>query len=284
MVERANRQSVQRVLKQRVITAAILIPLIVISILYIPSNIFSLLLAFFVCIAAWEWSKFVEYSQKIQKYIYVLSAIFLISISYIYRDTLLANSIIFLGATWWLCAAGLIIAYQKEKYSVPLTQFIKSVIGLLILVPAWMSLIVLHAEIDGPHLVLFLFILIWLADTTAYFVGKQFGKRRLASRTSPGKSWEGVIGALFATSLLSLGYGIMVKPQYAAVGLLALCIITVMFSIIGDLTESMFKRIVGIKDSGGILPGHGGVLDRIDSLTAAAPIYVMGLWLLQGRL
>ncbi len=271
-------------LKQRIITAAILVPLMVVSILYIPGNIFSLLLAFFICIAAWEWSKFIEYSQKLQKYIYVLSTIFIISISYIYRDTLLAKSIIFLGVTWWLCATGLIIAYQKEKYSVPSTQFIKSVIGLLILVPAWMSLIVLHAEIDGPHLVLFLFILIWLADTTAYFIGKQIGKRRLASRTSPGKSWEGVIGALLAASLLSLGYMIVVKPHYAAVGLFALCIITVAFSIVGDLTESMFKRIVGIKDSGRILPGHGGVLDRIDSLTAAAPIYVMGLWLLQGKL
>ena len=105
-----------------------------------------------------------------------------------------------------------------------------------------------------------------------------------SSRTSPGKSWEGVIGALLATSLLSLGYVVVMKPHYAAVELFALCIITVTFSIIGDLTESMFKRIVGIKDSGGILPGHGGVLDRIDSLTAAAPIYVMGLWLLQGKL
>ena len=270
-------------LKQRFITAAILVPLVVVSILYIPHLVFSLVLAVFISVAAWEWCKFTEQQHKFQNIIYVLFTILIITLLYYYRETFIANSVIFLGVAWWLCATVLIIAYQKELNLIPSINIIKSLIGLLILLPAWMSLIVLHASVDGPHFVLLLFILIWIADTSAYFIGRRFGSRKLASKTSPGKSWEGVLGALIITSITSIIYGV-IQTQYATSVILMLCIVTVMFSIIGDLTESMFKRNVGIKDSGIIFPGHGGVLDRIDSMTAAAPVFVTGLWLIQGKL
>lgn len=270
-------------LKQRIITAVILIPLVVVSVLYLPNSFFSALTAVFVSVAAWEWSKIISFTNKFQKYFYVLFAIAIISISYFYRDRF-ATSIILAGTVWWICAIFMIFAYQKDFFSLPAGQIFKSIIGILILVPAWMSLVVLHTNINGPSLVLFLFVLIWLADTAAFFIGRKFGKRRLASKTSPAKSWEGVFGALAFTSVLSLCYVNVGGQQVAAAGLMLLCIITVIFSIVGDLTESMFKRIAGVKDSGVIVPGHGGVFDRIDSLTAAAPIYVTGLWLLQGNL
>ena len=157
----------QNVLKRRVITAAILIPLVVLCILYLPNRLFSVLTAFFVCLAAWEWSKIISFSQKYQKYFYVFFAIIIISISYFYRERF-AGSIIVAGTIWWMCAVFMIVAYQKDFLSIPTGQLFKSIIGILILVPAWMSLVVLHANINGPNLVLFLFVLIWLADTAAF--------------------------------------------------------------------------------------------------------------------
>ena len=123
-------------------------------------------------------------------------------------------------------------------------------------------------------------LLIWGADSGAYFAGRAFGKRKLAPKVSPGKSWEGVIGGL----LTALVAAVIATQWLGAVGglagFLALVAVTVFISVLGDLSESLFKRVMALKDSGGILPGHGGVLDRIDSLTAAAPIFALGLlWL-----
>lgn len=278
-----NKSIGQNVLKQRIISAAVLIPLIVLSILFLPNRFFSLLTAVFVGVAALEWSKIIAFRQKYQKYFYVFFAVIILCVSYFYRERF-ATCIILAGTLWWICAMFMIVAYQKESLSLPADKLFKSIIGILILVPAWMSLVILHANINGPNLVLYLFVLIWLADIAAFFIGQKFGKHRLASKTSPAKSWEGVFGAIAFTSVMSFFYVKIGEQQVAAAGLMLLGIITVIFSIIGDLTESMFKRIAGVKNSGVIIPGHGGIFDRIDSLTAAAPIYVTGLWLLQGDL
>jgi phosphatidate cytidylyltransferase len=124
-------------------------------------------------------------------------------------------------------------------------------------------------------------VLIWIADTAAYFTGKAWGRRKLASRVSPGKSCEGVLGALAATSVFSVigAFWVGFDPGEAVLFLLV-CNVTVCFSVVGDLVESLFKREAGLKDSGSILPGHGGILDRIDSLTAAGPVFVLGLILM----
>jgi phosphatidate cytidylyltransferase len=203
---------------------------------------------------------------------------------YYFRTADFVIGLIFAGLIWWIYAFIAVIAYQQGKNIIPAPRIIKAVIGLLVLIPAWLSLILLHASTDGAYLVLFLFVLIWAADSTAYIIGSRFGKRRLLSRISPGKSWEGVYGALFASAILGLGWAMITGQQNDIVQLLFLCIITVMFSILGDLVESMFKRTMGLKNSSDLLPGHGGVLDRVDSLTSAAPIYFIGLWLLGGNL
>jgi phosphatidate cytidylyltransferase len=130
----------------------------------------------------------------------------------------------------------------------------------------------LHGE--DPVLLIFLFFLIWGADIFAYFTGKKWGKTRLSPQISPGKTWEGAGGGLLAGLVLALVYGIKQQLQlYDIIIFLLICSLTVMVSIMGDLFESLMKRSVKLKDSGDLLPGHGGVLDRIDSLTAATPCF-----------
>ena len=133
-------------------------------------------------------------------------------------------------------------------------------------------------ETTGPSLVLFLFVLIWVADSGAYLAGRYLGASRLASRVSPGKSWAGVVGGLLSGAALAVAAGQFFGIAFTHnVLFLLLCLVTVLVSIVGDLAESLFKRLAGVKDSGDLLPGHGGVLDRIDSLTSAAPLFAHGV-------
>ena len=153
-------------------------------------------------------------------------------------------------------------------------------IGLLILLPAWQGLVLLKQWPQANALIIAVMVLVWGADIGAYFSGKNFGKRKLAPKVSPGKSWEGLYGGLAASLLITLSVGL--QQGWSAVGLLlalAGAAVVVLISVVGDLTESMFKRQSGIKDSSNLLPGHGGVLDRIDSLTAAIPLFAALLWL-----
>ena len=155
-----------------------------------------------------------------------------------------------------------------------------TVAGYLVLIPAWLSIVLLlqHA---GPAYVLLLMLLVWGADIGAYFSGRRFGRNKLAPRVSPGKTWEGLIGALLVSIIISLvAFEFLEISSILHTNLLILCLVMVLISILGDLVESMFKRMADVKDSGGLLPGHGGVLDRIDSLTAAAPVFTLGLYLL----
>jgi len=176
----------------------------------------------------------------------------------------------------------LVVRYQMNKTINLSTSIIKAMIGGVILIPAWLSLILIHMNASGVSLLLFLFFLIWLADSAAYFSGKKFGSNKLASNVSPGKSWEGVYGALTMSLLFGASYAFYADMKFmVAVYFMLLVLITVSFSILGDLVESMFKRMAGVKDSSNILPGHGGVLDRIDSLTSAAPVFFVGLWTME---
>jgi phosphatidate cytidylyltransferase len=131
-------------------------------------------------------------------------------------------------------------------------------------------------------LILSLMLLVWGADIGAYFFGRAFGKRKLAPRVSPGKSWAGFFGGLFTSVCIAAGLALYLQVPVSQLFVVLLCAaVVVLFSVVGDLTESMFKRQMGIKDSSQLLPGHGGVLDRIDSLTAAAPVFAL-LLLLSG--
>lgn len=268
-------------LKQRIITAVILASVMIMSITYLPTQILGLILAAILSVAAWEWATCISCTHR-QKILYVFSLLLCI---FFCLGLLAKNSIfliVLLGFLWWQIALLLVIQYQRHVNITISSKLLKAVIGGVILVPCWLSVMLLHARSTGVILVLFLCFLIWLGDSAAYFAGKRFAKKKLACNVSPGKSWEGVYAALLIACILALNYiwytGI---AFHQAIFFMVLALFTLSFSIVGDLVESMFKRMAGVKDSGHILPGHGGVLDRIDSLTAAAPVFCVGIWLLE---
>jgi len=265
-------------LKQRIITAAILIPIVIAIIFLFETLWFSALFAIFVAIGAREWAGLCKISKKYQ-YLYSLITVLILVGLYSVNNSGLYNSLILSGVVYWFIAVILVFSYQKQHNLLSKSPLVLLVVGELILIPMWVSLTVLKSfPENGSTLIMLLMLLIWGADTGAYFVGKKWGKRRLASRVSPGKTWEGSIGGIVAGIAIALTYVIVSKEiSNHGMALIVLSILTVSISIIGDLMESMVKREADIKDSGSILPGHGGVMDRIDSLTAAAPVFVFGV-------
>lgn len=259
-------------LKQRLITAAILIPPAVWAILVLPNGYFAGVLAALVMLAAWEWTALMGLSATPVRGAYV--ALMLLALWGVYQLPLLP--VLLAALVWWLIAILCVIRFPGGA-TFWTTPPIAALIGILLLTPPWRALVDTHASIAlGPSFVLFLMALIWAGDGAAYFAGRRWGRTKLAPRISPGKTWEGVGGALVAVVLLAVAGSLALAPD-RLYGFIALCVATLLFSIFGDLLESMFKRHSGIKDSGTLLPGHGGMLDRIDSLTAASPIFVLGL-------
>lgn len=266
-------------LKQRVLTALVLVPLVIGGIFYLPNLYFALGLAVFVLIGAWEWTKLVGLTPVPASGFVLLTACILALLLY---SAPINHWLVLLPAgLWWLLALWLIIAYrgEQQRFDKPMLQ---SLAGLLVLVPSWYALVQIHSIVDyGSWWVMSLMFIIWSADSGAYFAGRALGRNKLAPFVSPGKSWEGVIGGLLLSLLvafvaareLGLDNGQQLQFLFATV-------IIVFVSVEGDLLESLYKRRAGMKDSGRIFPGHGGVLDRIDSLTAAAPFFLAALILL----
>ncbi|MDZ7751041.1 MAG: phosphatidate cytidylyltransferase [Gammaproteobacteria bacterium] len=267
-------------LTQRVLTALVLVPLVVAAILLLSPPGFAALLGLFVLGGAWEWSAMAGLGDTRRRVAYVLVTAAVLGLVYgLLARPAAGPLLLLLALVWWALAAALVVRFQLQGVFTTGGPWSRGASGLLILVPAWFALVVLHRqEAGGPWLVLFLLVLIWGADTAAFFVGRRWGSRRLASRVSPGKSWEGVAGAVVAVLVLALAVGEPLGFGESLVPFLTLVALTVAASVLGDLTESLYKREAGLKDSGSLLPGHGGVLDRIDSLTAAAPLFVLGLY------
>jgi len=267
-------------LKQRVLTATLLIPLMVWYTMSASSQALSWVLSIFIIFGAWEWAAFCQFTRQITRsfYVIIVGLTLLLIHSLWYPATM--TYILLAAGGWWLIAFYWVFNYQQGYNLLPKSPIIKALIGILVLLPAWAALIILHQHYGGQW-VIFLLVLIWSADTGAYFVGKTWGHYKLADKISPGKTWEGVAGALVICLLPSLTYAWLKSMSLMTlIGFMLLCIITVLASILGDLLESLFKRQVGIKNSSQLLPGHGGILDRIDSITSAAPIFVSGLILL----
>ncbi|MGI9257407.1 MAG: phosphatidate cytidylyltransferase, partial [Gammaproteobacteria bacterium] len=174
---------------------------------------------------------------------------------------------------WWVVAAGLLWSYPRG-----LSTVVVLLAGPLTLIPAWLLLSSLHRlDPQGPALTLSLLAIVWAADVGAYLTGRQFGSVKLAPQVSPGKTWEGVGGGVLLAVLTAAVAAAILETNMVA--FVAVALAATLVSVIGDLTVSMFKRNVGLKDSGRLLPGHGGVLDRIDSLSAAVPFFFFGLQL-----
>jgi len=276
------------VLKQRLMTAAILVPIVIGSILYLPYPYFAFLLALFVAQGSWEWTTLAQIKSPLGRvsYVVLIAALLYGAWLSLHMPSPWVFYMLIAAVLWWLFAFFLVMLYPKYT-QLRTNKMVTLLAGVLILVPSWVALIRLHARDEqGPMYVMFLLVIIWVADSGAYFGGRKWGKNKLAPNVSPKKTWEGVAVGLIGVAVLSVAGAIMFGYQHEAWGNVAvfvtICVITVLFSVLGDLTESLFKRQSGVKDSGTLLPGHGGVLDRIDSITAAAPVFLICLWLFLG--
>jgi phosphatidate cytidylyltransferase len=263
------------VLKQRVITAVLLMAVLLGVLLFLPPWAAVALFALIILAGAWEWAGFIRADSNGARLAYTALIALLLAVAYRYAFELPALQwVMWVALLWWLVAL-FWLALAPGRVS-PVGA---AVAGVLALVPAWMALVYICMTFErGPWWALFGLALTWAADTGAFFAGRQFGRTLLAPRVSPKKTWEGVAGGLAFSAIAGV-----VGANLFAIALgpfVALCVGVAAISIVGDLTESMLKRAVGLKDSGWLFPGHGGVLDRIDSVTAAAPALLLGLlWL-----
>ena len=264
-------------LKQRIITALWLLPLALGGFFLLHGGWFALFIGLIVCAGGWEWARLAGLEAQPLRLGYAGAVAVLLLV--LYQLPQLAGLVLTLAVLWWLAAIGLVLGYPASS-RVWQTLPVRLAIGLLILLPAWQGLLLLKEWPQGNSLILRVMLLLWTPDIGAYFSGRRFGRRKLALQVSPGKSWEGLYGGLAGSLALTLLVGLY-RDWTARDLLMALlgAALVVLISVVGDLTESMFKRQSGIKDSSNLLPGHGGVLDRIDSLTAAVPMFAVLLWL-----
>jgi len=279
------------VLLSRVLTALFLLPLAISGILYLPTNYFAVIVAVIFILAAHEWTKIALIGSSYDL-IFIASVIFFMLLLWFFGVSNSSQflSIIFLSTVFWIASIFFIFNYPRYRTMWSSKLFLKFLIGFLVLLPSWYALVLLKdielihfftIQMSGSELVLIMMIMIWSADTGAYFSGKQWGTSKLIPNVSPGKTKQGAYGAIASTCLISVIFVFSSTQDILnCFYIILFTAIIVMISIIGDLFESMFKRNSNIKDSGKILPGHGGVLDRIDSLTSVAPVFYTLIFLL----
>ncbi len=271
-------------LRQRILTALLLLSLAVAAVLYLPTVWLGALLAMPILLAAGEWAQLAGCARMRERGSYMLCIASLGALAawviWAYAYTFFALTS--LALLWWIYAFVDLWRHGGRASGPYQSRGGRLIIGMLVLVPAWLAALHLHrAGAMGPALVLYALALVWVADTSAYFVGRAWGRTPLAPKVSPGKTVEGLVGALLSVVVVAYFCGTMIWRLNGRMlgGWMLLAIATVLFSVVGDLVESKLKRLAGVKDSGAWLPGHGGVLDRIDALTAAMPVFAWG-WML----
>jgi phosphatidate cytidylyltransferase len=283
--------------KQRVLTALILAPLALLAVFYLPLPGFVVFISAAFLLAAWEWSGFCGLAKASMRAVYVgiTAAIFLLlylllpaQLGQPLVSQLLLHSLLLVGVAWWLVATILVLTFPRSQSVWANKDWLKALMGWLTLIPAWTAVLYVRhtgyaeSEFTGAWLICALLGLVWAADIGGYIVGKPFGKHKLLPRVSPGKTVEGMLGGLGLVALLvTVVAAFQDWPAQTLWWYVAALALTVL-SVFGDLSESMFKRVAGVKDSGAFLPGHGGILDRIDSLTATAPLFALIVALLSG--
>ena len=253
-------------MRQRIITAVIALLLLFMVLFLAPPAVAQIVIVAVVLGGAWEWSAFFGGSGAATRFAYVaVVGALLAALSFSAVDAVLVLQV---SMVWWLIAL-----FWTFFYPTPIPLAVRWIGGIAVLVPFYAALVLLYQA--GPPILLFALIIVWVADSGAFFAGKTLGRVKLAPSISPGKAWEGVIGGLAAVVLLILVRSVWFDTDYKV--LVPFCLAVACLSIIGDLTVSMFKRNAGLKDSGTLFPGHGGVLDRIDSVAAAAPLFTLGV-------
>jgi len=270
-------------LKARVLTALALLCGLLVGVFLLPAWAWLLVCALVCGAAAWEWGALAGFARplRLSTAASLGGACLLLGLVTGFGSPGAAGGLLLvplysLSALFWLLVAP---AWLAKKWSLT-NPMLASVVGFVVLVPTALALV--HLRAVSPWLMLAVMAVVWVADIAAYFSGRSFGRHKLAPSISPGKTWEGAIGAGLAVLLFGFG---MLAWQGASQpgGALAIAAVLVMWtalSIVGDLYESLLKRQAGMKDSGSILPGHGGILDRIDSLTSTLPMVALGIVLL----
>lgn len=285
-------------LLQRVITASVLAPLVVLAIFMLPHVYFSLVWGVIMLMAAWEWANLADVKSVLGKLMFLIAMLIPMAFLYSWTQVLelitqvtnypeirsysgLIETLMIPAVLFWFWMMVRIRKSGAEILKAKQSKAKKLLIGGFVLVVAW-HFLSRFMVLEEPIMTLYLFLLIWAADIGAYFAGKKFGITKLAIEISPGKTVEGMYGALITAAImglvLSLSYGF---PVLISIDFILLSLITVLVSIYGDLFFSAAKRIRGVKDSGTILPGHGGLLDRLDSIIAAIPIFYAGVWFIR---
>lgn len=263
-------------LKQRILTALVLAPLALVGLFGLVEGGFALFTGAVVLWGGWEWANLSGLVRPVQRLAYVTGLAVLMLLAWLLGVVQSAWPL-WLGAIGWLISGYWVVSYPRtsQQWHTPAARL---AMGAWVLLPCWIGFIQLRAI--GGEWLLYVLLLVWVADIGAYFAGRCFGRRKLAPRVSPGKSWEGVYGGMVATALLAVLFSAWLGLGAAqAIWLVVATLVVTLVSVLGDLLESMLKRLRGIKDSGRLLPGHGGILDRIDSLTAAIPLFALfRLW------
>lgn len=280
-------------LKERVFSAIVMIAVVLAAIFWLPPLPFTILLSALVVLGMWEWAQFVGFKSQMARVVVagvatcILILLIVANTDHIRAARFLTDlSVIslFVACIWWIVALALVVSYPKSSAFWAKSVVAKFIFGICTLFPFLIGLLAIRFnnytlnEFQGTYLLLYVFLLVWGADSGAYFFGRAFGKHKLAPKVSPGKSWEGVLGGLFTSGVIAFIF-LEVTPsdvfgrELSTVPFIVVSVVTVAISVLGDLAESMFKRQAGIKDSSNLIPGHGGILDRIDSLTAAIPFF-----------
>ena len=270
-------------LKARVLTAVVLLPIALLVIFVFPEHTFAFSVGLIVLTGAWEWIRL----SGILNRLVTLNLLLILAATLIWSYFLPLTHVpvlLFIGCIFWMGASVLVIIYPRSRKQLG-GRGMKLGFGLLVLIPSYVALLYLRRHEAHVLLLALLVMTIWAADVGAYFVGKQFGITKLAPHVSPGKSWAGLFGGMVVA--LIVGMICLLVGQSASYfsspivwsTFIAIIAMTVLFSVLGDLFESLIKREQGVKDSSSLLPGHGGVLDRIDSLTAASPIFALSVYL-----
>ncbi|MEO6185274.1 MAG: phosphatidate cytidylyltransferase [Steroidobacteraceae bacterium] len=264
-------------IRQRVISAACIAVLLLAALLLLPPGWSAAALSLVLVVGAWEWAGFVALRGFLPRAAFMLAVAALCALWWqLSGSATLLRSLLWFALVFWSVALVWVFWLPHR-----INRTLVGVAGVLALSLAWLALVRMRVGFPhGERAVLYALLIVWLADSGAYFAGRAFGGRKLAPSVSPGKTWAGFWGGLVACGLLAL---VTATTQHLPVaGLLAVTLLIGVYSVVGDLTESLCKRFAGLKDSGTLIPGHGGMLDRFDSLLAAAPLLLLGLELLPG--
>lgn len=263
-------------MKQRILTALVLLPVAIGAVLWLPTAALLCLIAAVMLLALWEWTRLAGLRRPAQR-----SAVLAINASLLawlawYGWPGLFPIVTLLGVIWWLLAMLWLGRTRLARETNRANTLFKLAVGTLLIIPAWTGAALLHASELGPRWLLYALFLVWAADSCAFFVGSRIGGAKLAPAISPGKTWAGFwggLGGVLLVSALAMPWLDLSWNQLPA--MLGAAAITGMAAVLGDLFESLIKRHSGAKDSGHLVPGHGGVLDRLDSILAAVPVFAV---------